>query len=190
MIQKGEFDASQRTQFVEQSVSYDSGFENYQKFLGFELEDLKGNNVLDIGGQPNGFFAAEAESIGAKVVTFNPKTSGESRKHNDIVAGLAQQMPFKNESFDIVLAYASVPAYLPQFEPEYRETFSEMLRVLKPGGKIYIFPIMEEMAQDPVFGKIMRDIAKGNQIKTEAFGTGTASGQVGFRLIITKSKNL
>jgi SAM-dependent methyltransferase len=66
-------------------------------------------------------------------------------------AGLAQDMPFENEIFDGVVSVYAVPYYLHDIRGEYteqtrsndkvliRSAFSEILRVMKPGGSALLY---------------------------------------------------
>jgi SAM-dependent methyltransferase len=65
------------------------------------------------------------------------------------VAGVSQELPFKDESFNMVVSHAAVPTYLPLYpknesEESFRLTFSEINRVLKPGGVAAMGPMEEE----------------------------------------------
>lgn len=80
-----------------------------------------------------------------------------AKPESRVVSGLAQQMPFDNEAFHGVVSVFGVPHYLHHVDPSLRDdtekirsytpevrekdkalitqTFQEILRVLKPGGK-------------------------------------------------------
>lgn len=54
------------------------------------------------------------------------------------IKGLAQELPFKDESFDLIISTFSVPMYIP--DKETQKVFEEMLRVCKIGGEIRLYP--------------------------------------------------
>lgn len=126
------------------------GFEDYLYQLNLTEDELRDKKILDLGGPMNDIFAKEAEAKGIKVFTVNPKLIQQQYAHetttptNNLkptgraIAALAQNLPYPNETFDLVLAVESIPEYLKDNEEEYRKTFSEITRVLKSGGKAII----------------------------------------------------
>lgn len=100
------------------------------------LEKLPpGASILDIGAG-KGEIAGHAEKKGFKTVSIDPFESGlkvAREKGQDSVRGLGDELPFMNASFDCVhikdaLVHVSVKSFF----------FKEVLRVLKPGGKLII----------------------------------------------------
>lgn len=51
-----------------------------------------------------------------------------------VTQGVVEQLPFEDNTFDIVICYTVL-----EHVQDYKKAVSEMLRVLKPGGKIYVF---------------------------------------------------
>lgn len=153
----------------EMSVQTDRSLAQYEKELGFKIEDLKGKIVLDIGSGYHERFSKEAAKHGAVVVSINPNLKKlefrEAAKkgveltdpilkrivdklrlwkwQEKSVAAKADELPFRNESFDKVLALFSVPYYSPKTKEEFRKVFDEALRVLKPGGEATFNPLTE-----------------------------------------------
>lgn len=127
--------------------------EEYLKILQIPNEDLEGKRILDFGSGNNLNFARQLsdEGIHAEVVSFSPalylgKTwdnyaEGADTAGKLAVAGMGEELPFASASFDRVLAFY-VTGYL-QEENRMRAVLSEMVRVLKPGGKAYLGPIIE-----------------------------------------------
>ncbi|MGA3150628.1 MAG: class I SAM-dependent methyltransferase [Candidatus Saccharimonadales bacterium] len=142
-----------RNRALEHVSSTGRGISDYREHLGIELEDLRGKRILDVGA---GFsiFAREAKEHGAETISLEPQDptqrldmmpedKAEFRKalsRGEIVPGIVQELPFEDGSFDRVFAVLSVPYYLPRVESERILAFDEMVRVLKPGGEIRIFP--------------------------------------------------
>jgi ubiquinone/menaquinone biosynthesis C-methylase UbiE len=93
-----------------------------------------------------------------QVTILNPNSAPNT------IYGLAQQMPFKSDSFDKIIGLASVPAYLPNNINEYRETFNELLRILKPGGECILNPVIENIYNSPLFQKLLDDLKTKTKI--------------------------
>jgi|GEM_PF-1810294 len=203
-ISRENFNASKRLEFSHNSMHTNQlDAEYYQYALGIDLSEMQGSSVLDIGGAPKGMFAREAQELGINLVTLNsnvdPGYTGsfefpygfpEDKESRSTVSALAQQLPFKKGAFDFVVSVATVPAYLPKHESEYRHTFEEMLRVLKPGGKLILFPILAELRDDPVFNELVKKLEQQSQIKFET-DTGFEppdGGPPSARMILIKNK--
>lgn len=132
------------------------GLEFYLENLHLRAEDLVGKRILDFGSGKEAAFARDVafgQMKNTKVVSFSPHFSkAEYRKDVkgaggsvSAVAGIAQNMPFKDGSFDYVLGVWSVPFHLrigtDDFaEMEVRKALSEALRILAPGGELRLFP--------------------------------------------------
>ncbi|HMS92338.1 MAG TPA: class I SAM-dependent methyltransferase [Candidatus Saccharibacteria bacterium] len=141
--------------------------ENLSEYLiqhDLDLSQLKGK-VLDIGSGINETFSKEAAGHGVDVVSLNPNLIGE---YNRIliktqseygtepsatewlaqsVAGLAQELPFADNSFDTVISSAVFPVYI-ENENERLQILAEISRVLKPGGKAYLSPVPSFMLEE------------------------------------------
>ncbi len=169
-VRPGEFQGN-RKGYVDDAVHTDAGAEYYKHYLGVELDSLVGKKVLDIGGAPGGEFSRDAKASGVDIVTINASEEQTmiENKYKSIktptAVAYAQELPFPDNTFDEELAFASVPGYLPKYESEYRATFSEMLRTVKPEGVIHIFPILGTIYDSNVFKQIIHDFE--NQAKFE-----------------------
>ncbi len=138
------------------SVGYqERGFESternlpkYLAWLNLTPDDLKDKKILDVGSGV-GRFAAEAKEIGAEdVVSLDPgfklKRSREKAKEigaKAATAARADALPFRDESFDLILNNFSVPMWS-ESPGEMEETFREELRTLRPGGEIRLAPVV------------------------------------------------
>ena len=115
-------------------------FINYCKNLDLRPADFKNRDILDVGGGTGGFKkAAEKLRIAKSVVNIDPlEILLPKQKEGRSVRGRAETLPFKGESFDIVLAHASVPWVLAgqgRFE-DIPNVVREMLRVTRKGGVV------------------------------------------------------
>jgi ubiquinone/menaquinone biosynthesis C-methylase UbiE len=111
--------------------------------LGLDWENLNGKSVLDIG-------AAEAEVAragkrrGMNIISIdrNVRHLRQYLKQNlpkDLlyIFADAKHLPFPDESFDVIMAHASVPLILVRNRFEVESIISESYRVLKPNGEFH-----------------------------------------------------
>lgn len=135
--------------------------------LKLKEDDLRNKQILEIGsGQA--YVAEEAKQKGINIISFDPvygtkkgrrifqEYSEKQHKYVPIkdpnaVGGVAENLPFADETFDYVLAYSSVPKFSISIE-RAEDAMDEMVRVLKPGGEIRIFPFFI----DPNFASEVR----------------------------------
>ena len=112
--------------------------------LGINWEMLKGKRVLDLGSGL-GKFAKEAKAQGIDIVSLDKNPDWHSADWiNDVqtdnfVKGDAFSLPFANNSFDIILARASVHSII-ETRDDLEDLLSEILRVLKKGGQFRFGP--------------------------------------------------
>jgi ubiquinone/menaquinone biosynthesis C-methylase UbiE len=117
----------------------------YCEELGITEQDLLGKKILDVGA---GLKAELAQALGdrAEVVSFSPDYSDEKYMENvanlekPVVAGVGQAMPFKNESFEVVLML-HVTEHVNNKALE--EIIQEIVRILQKDGVAYIAPLLE-----------------------------------------------
>ncbi len=117
--------------FYDQKTAYLDSFEQFH--LLPNLGDLKGKKILDIGAGTGRLSLRLAEK-GAEVTALDvsPEILKVLKKKNSkitIVVGDAENLPFPDNSFDIMIA-AFLIVHLK--EPKY--FFAEASRVLKPAG--------------------------------------------------------
>jgi len=105
-----------------------------------EIEDARpffqGKSLLDVGCGSGSdvlrFKDFGAEALGLDLHPF--------RREGYIIEGNATRMPFSNDAFDIVFA----KYFIDQLSPADLTAFlEESFRVLKPGGLLYIFGIID-----------------------------------------------
>lgn len=141
--------------------------------LGIDIESLGGTILNLASGYGLSLELASAENPDIFVVSYDldyyhPNTAKEfeasldeqlgiqekeGRPDINAVAGYGQILPFKNQSFDMVISHAGIPAYLPQesspgFPKHLIGAVSEMIRVTKQGGKIISGPIHSYQADE------------------------------------------
>ncbi len=107
---------------------------------GFQPDDLKGKLVLDVGCGM-GRFSEVASRWGATVVGID-LTSAVDAAYGNLMdrsnVHLAQadvfKLPFRDETFDFIFSIGVL-----HHTPDTRAAFSELPRLLKPGGRIAIW---------------------------------------------------
>ena|SRR3989344_2342030 len=141
------------------------GLEEYSRDLDLNQKTLEGKKILDVGSGTRKFAKEVKESgINAEVISLDPvylsqELQEEKMRHEggpinklkefiratDIpdvkektVAGVGEKMPFKDETFDLILADNSLPAY--GNKEQIDEFFTEAFRVLKKGGELRFTP--------------------------------------------------
>ena len=98
-----------------------------------------GMKVLDVATGTGAVARGAAKEVGASGRVFgvdpNDGMLGQARKSFDgpLTRGVAQQLPFKSDSFDFVTMGIAL-----RHVSDLKATFGEYYRVLKPGGRIWI----------------------------------------------------
>ncbi len=184
--------------------SSDRHLQDYEETLGIHREDLRDRKILDLG---SGLFESlgkdlEREGITTNVVSLNPDLAQDSllrsfrdpNSERSAVAALAQQLPFKNESFDLVVGLESVTRYV---DPgthlgDAKKWASEIVRVLKYGGEARLWPILEMdqfVSGKPALDELCASIEQlGATTTLEAWQDDQDEKYKGYRLIIRKPK--
>lgn len=121
------------------------GVFQYEHNLRIDHRDLAGKVVLDLGSGPGDMFAQEMKHKvpDAKVVSYDYDSVQEkdvTRQSSKHVRGLFSQLPFADNSMDVVLSSAGMPLYLHNQE-QMKVAFKEAIRVLKPGGEGRFGPV-------------------------------------------------
>ena len=165
-------------------------FELTLKAFGMGTDDLKGKVILDLGSCSECLFARGIEHFTeATIISIDPIfreveeriTAGQTivisaaeigilkttyKPSTKFLAGLGQELPFADGSFDMVVSYSAIPFYLPI--EDYSAVLDEIYRVLKPNGTAHLMPIFAkptwyESGYHPMFG------SSGNFFEPEAF---------------------
>lgn len=125
----------------------------------FDLPD-RPSDILDIGsGKACGF--ARDNTNPHRVVSLNPQLNRIDRRESarapyplyglkatpDVlaVAGLAQCLPFADQSFDMAVSANAVPHYA--HTSDWMRIYQEAVRVLRPGGCAQFYPAFPQ--EDP-----------------------------------------
>jgi SAM-dependent methyltransferase len=133
---------------------------NASENLAEELRIIPGERVLDVAcGSGNGAISAARRSPGNVIgLDYVPallergrERAAAERVGAEFVEGDAQNLPFEDDSFDVVMSIFGA-----MFAPDQRKTAAELLRVVKPGGRIG----MGNWCPDGGAGKMFKTIAK------------------------------
>ncbi|MBI4118160.1 MAG: class I SAM-dependent methyltransferase [Parcubacteria group bacterium] len=169
------------------------GLKDYMRDLQLTPEVLSGKTILDVGSGTRRFTKELQEAgIDAQVVSLDPVFASPEEKqrfHERIrveeplekllqetntpgvrektVAGIAEMLPFEDETFDLIIAHYSLPLY--GTHQQVSQFFKEALRVLKVGGELRYAPALafsrdtniEEIIQKMVTEKRCRILQNG-----------------------------
>jgi len=173
---------------LDRTVS-ERGIEDYKDLLQIPItREFLGDKVLDLGSGVTGRFAKEAAEQGIEIYSltpaFNKPGIRKFLKSAECLptAGLVQDLPYKSNVFDSVLSVWAVPTHIPEDKKNYIESFKEIVRVLKPGGRAFLAPILSTYDFDLVEQAINK-IKKEQPIKNKF-----KEGRRGTILILTKSE--
>ncbi|KKT82705.1 MAG: hypothetical protein A3B99_01815 [Candidatus Yanofskybacteria bacterium RIFCSPHIGHO2_02_FULL_44_12b] len=144
----------------EQIPTSDRGLDKYLLDLGLTREELAGKRILDLGSGTRRF-AKEVEDNGivADVFSVDPIFEDPDQKiekgadelagqlaetdrpsiTKKTVAALGENLPFKDNSFDFILAEYSLPAHAIS-EKQIDEFFQNSMRSLRVGGELRFCP--------------------------------------------------
>src|SRR3989338_411216 len=147
-------------------------FQRYFYELDLKPEDFEGK-ILDVGSG-SWQFAKYAKEHGVSSEIYSLDYNAQFQEKTNAVQGLAQKMPFKDEQFNLVVSYASVPRifannieYPDMIEENIRQGLSEMLRVVRKGEEVRFGPIVNGEGEEleRTFREILNEVLKELQIK-------------------------
>jgi SAM-dependent methyltransferase len=134
-----------------------------------ERANLKeGEEVLDVAcGAGNATIPATQRGarvtgidIAPELLEVGRRAAGEAAVDVTWVEGDAEELPFENESFDVVLSTVGV-----QFAPRHEVTAREVVRVLRPGGRIALVNWTPEGS----VGRMLKTVASHMPTPPEGF---------------------
>jgi len=162
---------------AEGSLKTERGLLYYKNFLQLSDSDLERKEILDLGSGPTHKFANEAEKNykDTRVISFDysfdkstledsgdifgfPRSelkrvlSPDGNTNKSRVEGIFTELPFKDESFDLVVSSAAMPLYLTKPD-QISMAFKEVIRVLRENGKAHLGPITYSDIVDDDFNK-------------------------------------
>ncbi|MFW5887966.1 MAG: class I SAM-dependent methyltransferase [Bacteriovoracia bacterium] len=119
--------------------------------LGLTPEDIQGR-VLDVGAGDCQFAKEMKQISDAEVVSIDENKYEEAP--DDVIIADARELPFEDDSFDMVISHASIPhIFIGMYSEEFSElsreeikktiskVFRETLRVLKTDSSAVMAPI-------------------------------------------------
>lgn len=147
----------------------DRSLKEYLELLDLNIEELKGKKILDLGSGKLQRFPREllqkiedkAEVVGLDITLKEEERRKEIKEaqpylyNSDklgLIAASFLQLPFQDNSFDLVLSLYGMPLYLTSEDEKkskenIRRSVMEILRVLKPEGEARIFPSNDYLEQ-------------------------------------------
>lgn len=127
--------------WISQVLSFGSG--NWYRKRALRQAGIgPGGRVLDVACGPGTLSICAQKLVGktGNVIGLDPSLGmlKQSRENGvtDILRGMAEHLPFPNDTFDFVLM-----GYALRHVSDLQHTFNEYWRVLKPGGRIVILEI-------------------------------------------------
>jgi ubiquinone/menaquinone biosynthesis C-methylase UbiE len=175
---------------------------DYKEFLGFDERHLAGKTVLDLGSGSQEKLTKDLKEAGveANVVSLNPDYSlkkyrriinNQENWQKKSVAAVAQSLPFKDASFDVILGLESITMYEDALEkPESAKSWAmEVARVLKPGGEARLGEIlgMKGESKQKAWQELIKLLENlGLEAKIEQFKIRETNPQPRYRLVIKK----
>ena len=159
------------------------------KNLGIIDSKLLKGYVLDIGAGDGKLDKFLSQNTNLKITALDENPP--DKKEFKILNGDVRNLPFEDESYDIVISHASIPnIFIGLYSFEYPElsekeiknaiekSFSEIIRVLKPKGEAILAPVaMTENydSQKIIKQLILKEIEKlrsnGYQVKNDFIRT-------------------
>jgi ubiquinone/menaquinone biosynthesis C-methylase UbiE len=122
-------------------------FRSYMEDLRLTPEDFN-KKILDVGAGSAQFAKwAKEHGVSDEIYSLDPMEEGLIGKEKSVVAS-AETIPFKSESFDLVVSDSAIPnIYLGEGSAEIvkekvKSSLQEMVRVVKSGGEIRLAPVL------------------------------------------------
>lgn len=149
-------------------------YENYLERLNISEDLLKNKKILDFGSDKC-FFASYCAKKNINNEVYSVEGGNESYADKEIkkvmwsdqirnavegktVKALAQKLPFKSESFELILCNSAMPGRDKEYfgnltmEEDVNSTYNEIVRILKSSGEARLQPF-DANEDDEYFGK-------------------------------------
>lgn len=130
-------------------------FQEWAERVADAADLIHGERVLDVGCGTGVLARAVLNRVGSRglVVGLDPRADmlDVARRYTNLVEyqeGRAEQLPFANESFDVVVSQFG----LMYFEDQ-RAAILEMMRVLRPGGRIVV-AVFDRLNRSPGYAAL------------------------------------
>ena len=112
-------------------------FQSLKENLGLTPREIDVDSLLE---RLRGWFMRGGSTPDKNQYAFE-RMLVDARQHPDrYLVGRADKLPFEDESIDFVHSLEAVSAFLMDDVDELRNSVREMIRILKPGGKLQINP--------------------------------------------------
>lgn len=125
-------------------------FDSYVEILGLTSEDLE-KSILDVGTGSGSFIYYLRDHLNNdKAYGIDERTKEEHVCDDDfIIVGDGLELPFEDESFEIVTAKHYLPMFV-EYEDKMKKSLLELIRVVKKGGKVIADIETPESALDDI----------------------------------------
>lgn len=132
------------------------------KDLDLEIDDLRGKKILDLGSNTSEL-ARAAKHYGIDSITSLDKRPYVLSRRRDLksVAANAKELPFKDESFDLIISHFAPPISFNKIE-DVIELLEEIKRVLAERGEARMYPAFK-----PFIKNLEEKLAKNKKISDE-----------------------
>jgi sterol 24-C-methyltransferase len=180
---------------------FELSIRRHQHYVALRLGLTAGQRVLDVGCGVGGPMREIARFSGARItgVNINGYQVRKANDYNksarlsdlcDVVESDFMNIPVESESFEAIYAFEATC-----HAPDKTALFRELLRVLKPGGKLAIYEwcLTDRYdAQNATHVKIKRDIEEGNGLPDiwSMDGTLTCFDDAGFKVLDVQDRAL
>lgn len=157
-------------------------FQTYIEDLRLAPEDFN-KRILDVGAGTAQFAKwAKEHGVSNEIYSLESVKENLIEKDKSIIAR-AETMPFKNESFDLVISNCAIPnVYIGEESAEaikenVKHSLSEMIRVVRRGGEIRIGRVLigKEYKSQKIlsqsFGEVLKNLKEKGNIEMKKIRT-------------------